>query len=74
MSENDKVIELLEKIDKKLGFLIGENIKEKHERIKDQVNYLNNLTKDYTEIAFMLGITPSHAAKELSKLKKKVRK
>jgi len=74
MSEQNKLIELLERIDRKLGFLIGENVKEKHNLVKEQISYLSHLTKDYNEIAFMLGITPSHAAKELSKLKSKVKK
>lgn len=70
MSDQKKLLEVLGKMDKKLGFLIGEKIREKHNLIKNQVADLSNLTKDYNEIAFMLNITPSHAAKELSKLKR----
>lgn len=71
MSEQEKAIELLEKIDKKLGFIIGDKIKEKYGLVKDQVNHLTDLTLDYKDIAAILGITPKHASVELSKLKKR---
>ena len=74
MEENKKIIEILEKIDRKLAFLIAEGVKEKHTVIKEQIAYISNLTQDYKEIALMLGITPSHASKELSKIRKKNKK
>jgi len=74
MQEQKKLIDILEKIDKKLGFLIGEKVKEKSVVIKDQVALLSSITKDYNELAFILGISPSHAAKELSKQRKGVKK
>ena len=62
--------ELLEKIDKKLAFIIGEKTREKYDTVKGQVKSVSFLTKDRNEIAFMLGISPSHAGKELTGLKK----
>jgi len=74
MTEQNRIIELLEKIDKKLGFLIGGQVKEKSDSIKEQVAYLTSLTKDRNDISFMLGISSSYASKELSKLKAKEKK
>jgi hypothetical protein len=69
MSE-DKIIVLLEKINKKLSILIGEKIRENKSSIKDQVSTLSKAGLDYNEIASILSISPSHAAKEISKMKK----
>jgi hypothetical protein len=73
MSEQEKLIVLLSRIDKKLSFIIGDKIKNRHDKIKDQVRLTQQVTDDYNEVASILGISPSHAAKELSKLKKKVK-
>lgn len=66
----DKITTLLEKINNKLSILVGEKIKEKKASIKDQVCTLSKTGLDYNEIASILGISPSHAAKEISKTKK----
>lgn len=72
MPEQIRLIEkTLERIDRKLGFLIGELVRERKTSIKDQVAHLSRLTKDYNEISEILGISPSHAAKELSKVKRR---
>ena len=71
MSEKNDLIKILDKIDKKLGFLIGGKIKEKKTTVKEQIKELAPLTSDSNEMARILGITPSHAAKELSLLKKR---
>lgn len=68
--KNNREVELLRKINIKLGLLLGNQIIEKHPNIKDQVAKLSKCGLDYTELAEILGISPSHAAKELSKLKK----
>jgi len=70
MSERNEMVKLLEKIDKKLGFIIGEKIKENNSTVKDQIKELMSLTSDYNEMARILGISAKHASKELSLLKK----
>ena len=70
MAEKIELIDILQKIDRKLGFLIGEKIKEKETTIRGQICELKPLTSDYKEMAMILGISPSHASKELSGLKK----
>jgi len=74
MPEKNELINILERIDMKLGYLIGEKIKEKNSTVKDQIKELLSLTSDYREIARILGITSSHASKELSLLKKEKKK
>lgn len=74
MPEKNEMIMILERIDIKLGFIIGEKIKEKNSTVKDQIKELLSLTSDYHEIARILGITSSHASKELSLLKKEKKK
>ncbi|NQV08411.1 hypothetical protein HQ529_01010 [Candidatus Woesearchaeota archaeon] len=68
--KNDEVIQLLKKINTKLGLMLGNQVIEKHDNIKDQVTKLSKSGLDYNEIAEILGISTSHAAKELSKIKK----
>lgn len=70
MQEKNELIEILKRIDMKLGYMIGEKIKEKNSTVKDQIKELISLTSDYHEIARILGITSSHASKELSLIKK----
>jgi hypothetical protein len=70
MKEESGLIDLLSKIDRKLGFIVGEKIKSKHALIKTQIVELMSLTNDYKEIATILGISPKHASVELSKIKK----
>jgi len=67
---NDEVIQLLKKIDTKLGLILGNQVIEKHNNVKDQVAKLSKSDLEYTDIADILGISQSHAAKELSKIKK----
>ncbi len=69
--QDDKIVSLLERIDKKLSVLVGEKIKESKSSIKDQVSALFKAGLDYNEIAHAVGISSSHAAKEISKLKKR---
>jgi hypothetical protein len=74
MPEQKNLIEkTLERIDRKLGFLVGEKVREKQKNINDQVEHLSRLTTDYNEISFILGISPKHASKELSKLKSRIK-
>lgn len=54
----------------KLGLILGNQIIEKESSINNQVAILGKSNLDYTEIAEILGISPSHAAKELYKIKK----
>ncbi len=70
MPKTNEIQDLLERIDHKLGFLIGEKIRDKNLTIKEQIYELQSLTTDYNEIGRILGISSSHAAMELSKLKK----
>ena len=65
----EKIIELLEKIDVKLGLLLGNQLQEE-DNIKKKVEKLSKAKLGYTEIAQILGISPTHAAKELSKIRK----
>lgn len=74
MPKTNEIQDILDRIDRKLGFLIGEKIKDKNLKIKDQIHELKSLTTDYNEIGRILGISSSHAAKELSKLKKRKKK
>jgi predicted HTH domain antitoxin len=67
---NDEIINLLKKIDTKLGLILGNQIAEKETNIKLQVAKLSKSNLDYTEIAEILGISSSHASKELSILRK----
>jgi hypothetical protein len=69
MRNNEEII-LLRKIDRKLGLMLGNQIVEKYDSIKEQVTKLSRSGLDYNEIAEILAISPSHAAKELSKIKK----
>jgi hypothetical protein len=70
MTNEEKVVQLLDKIDKKLAFIIGEKIKIDNDNIKDQIKAASKLTQDRHELALMLGVSPNHAAKELSLLRK----
>jgi len=70
MSKTSEIQDILDRIDRKLGFFIGEKIKDKNLKIRDQIHELKPLTTDYKEIGRILGISSSHAAMELSKLKK----
>ncbi|MCK4590071.1 MAG: hypothetical protein KAT77_06515 [Nanoarchaeota archaeon] len=72
--KKDEMIILLQKIDKKLGLILGNQITEKESNIKSQVARLSKTGLESVEIAEILGISPSHASKELSILKKEVKK
>lgn len=67
---DDEVIKLLKKIDAKLGLMLGNQITEKEGNIKSQVARLSKSNLDSSEIAEILGISPSHASKELSIIRK----
>jgi len=67
---NEDMIEILKKIDTKLGLILGNQITDKDHNIKSQVAKLSKSGLDSTEIAQILGISPSHASKELSVLRK----
>lgn len=67
---NDETIKLLKRIDTKLGLILGNQIAEKGSNIKSQVAKLSKSNLDSIEIAEILGISLSHASKELSILKK----
>jgi len=73
MSREDKIVELLENIDLKLGVIVGEKIRERSEVIREQVAFLHKRGMKTSEIAKVLGITSTHASKELSVYKKKVK-
>ena len=68
--KNDEVIQLLKKINTKLGLILGNQIIENENNIKDNVAKLSKSNLNYNEIAEILSISQSHAAKELSKIKK----
>ena len=68
--KNDEIITLLQKIDKKLGLILGNQITEKEGNIKSQVAILSKSDLESVEIAQILGISPSHASKELSVLRR----
>mgnify|MGYP002629017173 FL=1 len=68
--KNDDIIELLQRIDKKLGLILGNQIVEKEGNIKAQVSKLAKSDLSSVEIAQILGISAAHASKELSILKK----
>jgi hypothetical protein len=74
MSKEDEIIKLLKGSDKKLALIIGNNIKEKHKLIKDQVGELRNCNMDYKEIALILGLSPKRASVEIARLKRKVKR
>lgn len=67
MEENSKVITLLQNIDAKLGFIIGESIRAKSSKVTEQVKCARLVTEDYKQIAQILGIGASHASSILSK-------
>jgi len=56
----------------KLNLILGEIIKSRNETfvIKDLTKYLYELGLDYKNISQILGITSTHASKEISMLKK----
>lgn len=66
----EELIEIIKKIDKKLIIILNENLSQKDQNVKEKVAYLAKFDLDYNEIAQILEISPSHAAKELSNLKK----
>jgi len=68
--KNDEILVLLKKIDMKLGLILGNQIIDKGSNIKSQVAKLSKHGLEAAEIARILGISSSHAAKELSILKK----
>lgn len=70
MNEKDRMVSILENIDKKLSLITGELIKKRDIKINEQVAILAQVNLDYKEIAQILGITASHAANELSKIRK----
>ena len=67
---DDKIIELLEKINKKLSVLVGEKFLDKNITIIDKISILSKASMDYIDISKILGISPAYAAKKLSILKK----
>lgn len=69
--KNNDIIRILQKIDTKLGLILGNQIIEKESNIKAQVAKLSKSDLESTEIAQILGISPSHASKELSILRRK---
>lgn len=64
--ENNLVVE---RIDKKLGVILGLLIKEKCEKTGERIYFLYKHGMDYKEIADILGIHPKNAAREISKIK-----
>ncbi len=66
--------ELQKRIVKLLSAQLCLQIKAKFEKIPDQVDFLSDFALDSREIATVLRITPSHASKELSILKKAAEK
>jgi len=68
---DDETINLLKKIDKKLGLILGNQIAEKENNINSQVAKLSRANLDSAEIAEILSISPSHASKEVSLLKRR---
>ena len=74
MDNEGKIVQLLDKIDRKLAFLVGEKIKSQSDTIKEQVKCASRLTIDRDEMARILGISPNHASKELSLLRKRDKK
>jgi DNA-binding Lrp family transcriptional regulator len=69
MAEED-LLDIIKKMDKKLVILLNTNLSQKDQNVKEKVAYLAKFDLEYNEIAQILGISPSHAAKELSNLKK----
>lgn len=69
MSE-EELIAIMKKIDKKVAILINKKMSQKDQNVKEKIAYLAKFDLDYTDIAQILEISPSHAAKELSNLKK----
>ncbi len=67
----EELIKIIKKIDKKLVILLNENLSKKDQKVKEKVAYLAKFDLDYNEIAQILEIRPTHAAKELSNLKKR---
>lgn len=65
-------IDQLKKLNSKLDILIAlQMVEEKPKNLKEKIKLLNDLGAETSEIASILGITSSHAAKERSLLKKK---
>ena len=68
--KNDDIVGLLQRIDKKLGLILGNQLVEKEGNIKAQVSRLAKSDLGSVEIAQILGISAAHASKELSILRK----
>jgi hypothetical protein len=70
--EKDEFINLLREINLKLNLILGEIMKSRNDSfvIKDLTKYLFELGLDSKNISQVLGITSTHASKEVSMLKK----
>ena len=67
-------IELLKKIDIKLGAIIAlQMVEYKPEKTREKIKLLSNLGFGYTEIASMLNVPAGYVSKEKSLLKKKMK-
>ena len=65
-------IELLKKIDMKLGALIAlQMIDDKPEKAREKIKLLSDLGFSYTEIASILNVPAGYVSKERSLIKKK---
>jgi hypothetical protein len=70
--KKDEIIDLLKELNFKLNLILGEIVKTKNDgfAIKDMVKYLHEIGLDSKNVSQILGITSSHASKEISGLKK----
>ena len=67
-------IELLKKIDLKLGALIAlQMVEDKPEKTREKIKLPSDLGFAYTEIASMLNIPAGYVSKERSLIKKKLK-
>lgn len=66
-----RTVELLKEINHKLSVILGELIREKDQPIKKQIRVLHSAGFNYNTVSEILGISRSHAAKELTHIKRK---
>lgn len=67
----DELLTVMHSINSKLSVLIGLRMESQEQSTRQKIAKLNDLGLDYKEVAMILGISASHAAKEISLLKKK---
>ena len=69
---NEQELEILKRIDSKLGALIAlEMVEDKPSTNREKIKLLSDLGLNYNDIASILNVNPGYVSKEKALLKKK---